>query len=219
MQRKKLFIVDNGNGTATLSGTPPVGTSGPVTVNIVAGAADSLAGSTPYTITVTNAPLFTSANTATFTAGTAGSFTISSTEGNISLATTLPSGLMFNSSGSTATISGTPAALTGGQYPLSLTVDAGSLGSATQSLLLNINEAAALISPPVVTFFAGKPGSFNVTTTGYPSTATQPSPTSPGMHFTTTGLPSFSDSQQPERCRLLHRDAPCRDSFQPFTEL
>jgi hypothetical protein len=186
-----LSLHDNGNGTATLSGTPPVGTSGPVSVNIVPGAADSAASSNQYTITVTNAPLFTSANTATFTVGNAGSFTVSTTEGTISLATSLPPGLQFSPSGNAATISGTPATQTGGQYPLSLTVDAGTLGSTTQNLMLNINEAPTLTSPPVVTFFAGKPGSFSVTTTGFPSTSSQPGPTSPGMHFESSGLPSF----------------------------
>jgi hypothetical protein len=186
-----LSLHDNGNGTATLSGTPPVGTSGPVSVSIVPGAADSLASGNPYTITVTNAPLFTSANTATFTVGTAGSFTVSSTEGTISLANSLPAGLQFSPSGNNATITGTPAAQTGGQYPLSLTVDAGTLGSTTQNLMLNINEAPTITSPPVVTFFAGKPGSFSVTTTGFPSTSSQSAATAPGMHFDSSGLPSF----------------------------
>jgi putative Ig domain-containing protein len=186
-----LTLTDNGNGTAKLSGTPPVGTSGPVNVNIVPGAADSAARSYQYTITVTNAPLFSSANTATFTVGTAGSFTVAATEGAVSLANSLPVGLQFAASGDTATISGTPAALTGGQYPLSLTVDAGALGSATQNLMLNINEAPKITSPPVVTFFAGQPGSFGVTTSGFPSTASQPGATAPGMQFVSTGLPSF----------------------------
>jgi hypothetical protein len=52
---------------------------------------------------------------------------------------------------------------------------------------------------PLVALFAGKPASLNVTTTGYPSSATIPgvpstAPTDPsqgqGTYFTTTGLPA-----------------------------
>ncbi len=191
-----LTLTDNGNGTATLSGTPPVGTSGKIGLNIVPAAQYSYASSGKYILNMTNAPVFANPGSTTFTVGSSGSFTVSSTEGAISLANSLAAGLLFSSSGNSGTISGTPAAGTGGQYGLLLTAADGALGSATQNLVLNINEMPFITSPPVATFFVGVPGSFDVTTTGYPSTsnqpfsASQPLATLAAMHFQGTGLPA-----------------------------
>jgi hypothetical protein len=108
-------------------------------------------------------------------------------------------GLSFTS-GSPAIISGVPATGSGGQYTLALTDDAGSAGTASQSVVLNVYEGPAITSANEATFVAGTPGTFEVTTTGYPTNGTQamaansPPPTSPsqgeGMYFTVTGLPA-----------------------------
>jgi hypothetical protein len=182
-----------------LSGTPPVGTKGPVTVNIVAAAAYTLASSQQYTITVTDTPAFTTPNSAMFTVGTHGSYTVSATEGTISLADPLPRGLQFSPNGNSATISGTPATGTGGQYTLSFTTNAGTRGTASQDLLLNVNEAPKITSAATATMFVGMPGMFAVTAAGFPggSNHTVPEnpqpPTNPaqgsGMYFTVNGLP------------------------------
>jgi hypothetical protein len=195
-----LRLQDLGNGTAMLSGTPPVGTKGPVTVNIVSAAAYTLAGSQQYTITVTDAPAFTTPNSATFTVGTNGSYTVSATEGTISLADSLPPGLQFSPNGNRATISGTPATGTGGQYKLSFTTNAGTLGTASQDLLLNVNEAPKITSAATATMFVGRPGMFAVTAAGFPGVSNHMLPANPqaptdpwqlasGMYFTVTGLP------------------------------
>jgi large repetitive protein len=194
-----LTLQDHGDGTAMLSGTPPVGTNGPVTVNIVSSAAYTLAGSQPYTITVTDRPLFTTPNSATFTAGSDGSYTVSATEGTISLADPVPGGLQFSPGGNSATISGTPAPGTGGQYSLSFTTNAGTLGTASQDLLLNVNEAPRITSAATANMFVGVPGIFAVTTSGFPSVSNHMIPANPlpptdpsqgdGMDFTVTGLP------------------------------
>ncbi len=66
--------------------------------------------------------------------------------------------------------------------------------------MLNINEMPFITSPPVATFFVGVPGSFDVTTAGYPSTsnqpfsASQPLATLAAMHFEGTGLPASLSS-------------------------
>src|SRR5205807_7487256 len=97
-------------------------------------------------------------------------------------------------------ISGVAAAGTGGQYTIELSDNAGAAGSATQSMTLNVFEAPAITSPHSATFFVGKPGSFAVTTTGYPALSSHPVGTTPlpptnptqgnGMYFTVTGLPA-----------------------------
>jgi hypothetical protein len=207
VQPSWLTLHDNGNGTAMLSGTPPVGTTGTFNVPISPMAAYALISGYLYSINVLNVPVFTTPNTATLTAGTYGSFSIAANLGTLSLAGTLPPGLSFAASGNAATASGTPAAGTGGQYQFTLTDDAGTNGTATQTLTLKVYEAPQITSANTATMFVGVPGLFAVTTTGFPSVSNHmlpanppPPPTDPsqanGMYFTVTGLPadlSFSN--------------------------
>src|SRR5262249_41014859 len=107
-------------GTAALTGTPPVGTTGSFTVNVAPFALYSasdigLLKYTPYTINVLNIPVFTSPDTAAFTAGTSSVFPVSVNMGTLSLADTLPKGLSF-SAGNPGSINGVAAPATGGQY-------------------------------------------------------------------------------------------------------
>ncbi len=99
---------------------------------------------------VGQAPAITSANLATFTVGSAGTFTVT-TSGSPAAALTetgaLPSGVTFNDNGDgTATISGTPAAGTGGSYSVTITANNGVSPSATQSFSLTVQQ------PQTITF-------------------------------------------------------------------
>ena len=70
-------FTDNHDGTATLAGTPQVGTGGiyPLTFT----AANGFSATQNFTLTVNQAPAITSATSTTFTTGTAGSFTVTTT--------------------------------------------------------------------------------------------------------------------------------------------
>jgi hypothetical protein len=156
-------------------------------------------------LTVDGVDLFTNPNTATFTVGTPGAFGISANTGTISSSSVLPNGLLFLSESTPgcpqclATISGSAVAGMGGQYGITLNDDGGSVGTATQSLTLNVNEGPKITSA-VATMFAGLPGSFAVTTTGSPSVSDHVIPANPqpptdpsqgdGMFFTVIGLPT-----------------------------
>ena len=61
-----MTFVDNGDGTATLAGTPAAGTGGiyPLTVKAINGVGAAALQS--FTLTVNEAPVFTSADSATF---------------------------------------------------------------------------------------------------------------------------------------------------------
>ena len=144
-----------------------------------------------FTLTITQAPAITSANNTTFTVGTAGSFTVTATGNpapNLSETGTLPAGVTFNTS--TGVLSGTPAAGTGGTYPITFTAANGVDANATQSFTLTINQVpAAITSANNTTFTVGTAGSFNVTATGNPApnlseTGTLPS----GVPNTSTGM-------------------------------
>ncbi|MEO8676637.1 MAG: Ig domain-containing protein, partial [Casimicrobiaceae bacterium] len=78
----------------------------------------------------------------------------------------LPSGVTFNTT--TGVLAGTPAAGTGGVYPLTIGAVNGVLPNASQSFTLTVNGAPAITSANATTFTVGVAGSFTVTTTGFP---------------------------------------------------
>jgi len=191
-----LTLRDNGDNTATLSGTPPLGTSGFTGPSVQLTAAGALPTIRGLLIEVGPEPAFTTANQATFQVGTAGTFSPAATSGTLTFSGTLPTGLSFTS-GNPATITGTPARGTGGVYPIQVTAT-GSTGSSTQELLLTVNEAPSFTSPNVQVLFAGRPAAVSVTTLGYPNASNQPvTPGSEyvqdpsfGMQFLVSGLPA-----------------------------
>jgi hypothetical protein len=196
-----LNLKDNGDGSALLSGTPPAGTTGTLTADIVASAFGSIGIANRYPVNVLNVPRFTGSSTATFTVGTSSSFAVSANMGTISISAgaTLPKGLSFVP-GNPASITGVAAAGTGGQYTVTLTDDAETAGTATQYVTLNVNEGPKITSLNTATMFIGMPGSFAVTTTGFPRISNHAiganplPPTDPaqgnGMYFTVMGLPA-----------------------------
>jgi hypothetical protein len=167
-----ITFTDNLNGTATFSGTPSAATGG--TYNLTLGADNGItpAASQSFTLTVDQAPVITSPASRTFTVGTNGTFTIHATGfpiGVLSEAGALPTGVTFvDNLDGTATLSGTPAAATGGTYHLTLGASNGVLPAATQSFTLAINQAPAVTSAAAATFIAGQSGSYTMTTTGFP---------------------------------------------------
>jgi Ca2+-binding RTX toxin-like protein len=164
-----LTLVDNGDGTATLSGTA----GGPGGVRTIGLRAESDAGSVTQQLTlrVQVEPAFTSPTTATFSRGQAGSFTVG-TDGfpgaTISVTNgTLPDGLSLTSNGDgTATIAGTPTVAGTGSVELTAT---NVRGSATQTLTIDVSDAALVTSPDTAPFVVGQLASFQIVSTGFPA--------------------------------------------------
>jgi len=177
------FSVPDGT-SATFSGTlgtvNPTGTtttSGQATSTFTAG---STAGSGQGSVTVDNQtvnvpitivtpPSITSANSTTFTVGSAGSFTVTATGSpapTFSETGVLPSGVTLSTAG---LLSGTPAAGTGGTYPITITASNGVSPNATQPFTLTVNQPPAITSANATTFGEGSAGSFTVTATGFPA--------------------------------------------------
>ena len=70
-----VTFVDNGNGTATLAGTPAAGTGGVYTFSVEA--SNSVTSTTEtFTLTIDQQAVITSGSSATFVIGTAGSFSV-----------------------------------------------------------------------------------------------------------------------------------------------
>jgi hypothetical protein len=150
-------------------------------------------GAPQFDFTAANtAPGITSAASTTLTAGTAGSFTVTTSGSPAPALTesgTLPSGVTFTDNGDgTATIAGTPAAGTGGTYPLTITAHNGIAPDATQSFTLTVDEAPAITSPASATLMGALGDSVIVTTTGYPAPhLTETGALPAGVTFTDNG--------------------------------
>ena len=173
-----ITFVDNGDGTATLSGTPAAGTGGVYNLSIVASNSQSPPAQQSFTLTVDEAPSITSADNAAFQLDGSQSFTVTSTgypTATLSVnPAALPSGAGFVDNGDgTATISGTPTA--SGPFPLDITAANGVAPDVVQDFTLNVVEAPAFTSAAddsATPFVVDTPGSFQITTSGFSTSAT-----------------------------------------------
>lgn len=188
-----LTMTDNGDGTADLSGTPPLNAD-PISVfllDVFPVAGLFLGDPTPnFTLIVQVQPIFQSSNSAGFTVGQSGSFTIrtNQTAGVIRSVGALPAGLQFQDNGNgTATLIGTPQANSGGFYPLQLSMTSNT-GTGTSPLYLAVNEPPTFKSLGSANFFVGQRGSYSVIVGGFPAGSSVLPPVQ-GMLFTVDGLP------------------------------
>ena len=188
---------DNGNGTGSLSGTTAVA-AGTYTLTVTAANAG---GSTSQTITLTVkaagvaevVPTITSAAMYGATAGTAFSFTVTTSAPttyttNITHSGALPAGVSFSNNGKgTATVSGTPTTGSGGVYTITLTAK-NTAGTTTQSFVLTVSAKPTITSAATSTATVGATYGFTVKTTGYPLPAFGETGALPaGVTFTDNG--------------------------------
>jgi hypothetical protein len=189
-----LSFVDNGNGTATISGTPAAGSGGSYPLTITAANATGTVAQS-FTLSNSQAPTITSPATATFTTTVAGSYDITTTGFPAAVlsdgTSVLPAGLSFtdnhNGSGS---IAGTPAAGSEGTYPVTVTATNTADNSAvTLDLVITVHPATApTISVGSADFSVGQMGAVGVTTTGYPTpTVTETGALPAGLSFVDNG--------------------------------
>jgi hypothetical protein len=186
-------FVDNGDGTATLSGRPGIGLGlvGDYALTFTASNGVLPGATQNFTLTITRPPRITSVNNATFVVGTAKTFTITTRntvpKSTLSFTGTLPGGVTFTPlSNGTATLSGTPVAGSEGVYFLTITAANGTPPDSVQLFTLTVQDTAPVLHAPAIissastTFTAGTEGIFTVHTTGVPTatlslTGTQPS--------------------------------------------
>jgi YVTN family beta-propeller protein len=164
-----VTLVDNGNGTATLSSTASAGPAGAYYFSITASNAVSTATQS-FTLTLGQAPAFTSATSTTFAVGKEGYFALGATGTPAPVFTetgNLPSGVTFNPF--YGYLSGVPAQGTTGDYAITFTANNGISPNATQQFVLTVGFLApSITSTNNVTFTVGQSGSFTVTTSGTP---------------------------------------------------
>jgi len=173
------------SAAGVLSGTPAAGMGGSYSITITASNGVGSGAMQSFTLLVDQAPAITSANTTTFTVGASGTTFPVTASGfpapTFTAAGTLPSGVTLSTAG---VFSGTPAAGTGGSYPITITATNGTTPAGTQSFTLIVDQAPAITSANNATFTVGTAGTFSVTTTGYPaSTITESGPLPSGVTF------------------------------------
>ena len=151
-----INFTPNGDGTATIDGTALAGSAGSFPINITASNGTLPDATQLFTITVQDAPpvleapAITSADSTTFTMGTAGTFTITATGSptpTLELAGAQPAWLSFvDNTDGTATISGTPDSGSDLSYDFIITARNGVSPVATQDFTLRVTPTPATAS-------------------------------------------------------------------------
>ena len=183
-----LSFKDNGNGTATISGTPSPGARGSYRVTVFA---DNGAGAPTVqalTMTFVVPPSITVAPSMQVRPGSYNSFTVTATGSpvpRLSHLGTLPPGLSFRSNGNgTATISGTPSANLRGSYKVTIIADNGTGPSVARSVELTLDVPPTITAGARYLVVPGHSAVITIASTGSPTARVQESgELPPGMTF------------------------------------
>ena len=179
-----VTFTNNGNGTATISGTPTV--DGKFPIPITAGNVAGLGRTQAFTLTVDEAVAITSAEQYTAPEGTPFSFTVTTTGypyPQMIVDGALPAGITFVDNGKgTATLSGTPTVP--GLFTITIHVP-GWEDEGNYDFYLTVVQAPTITSDAWDVVSAGTPFTFTVSTSGFPApsltmTTTAVDPSSPG---------------------------------------
>jgi large repetitive protein len=149
--------------TAALSGTPTQ--EGVYQITFTASNGVGSDATQHFTLTVDSSPVFTSAESATFTEGTGRSFTVTATgtpAPTIEEVGALPNGVHFND----GALSGSPTQE--GVYQIAFTA-ANGVGFTVQYFTLTVDAPPKITSANSASFTYGQPGSFTVNASGTPS--------------------------------------------------
>ncbi|HEX4443355.1 MAG TPA: putative Ig domain-containing protein [Galbitalea sp.] len=189
-------FADNNDGTATFAGVPDPRAGGSYPLTITADNGTAPTSSQHFVLTVAQSPVITSTNNSTFAGGASSSFTVTSTAGfptttTLSEQGDLPAGIQFTDNrDGTATLAGTPDAVGGGSYPLTITAGNGTAPDSSQHFVLVVTRPVAITDTAQAVFQVGANGTHAVTTTaGYPtsSTLTLAGDLPTGVFFTDSG--------------------------------
>jgi hypothetical protein len=170
-----LTLADSGDGTAVLTAAPPVGTAGDFTATISANNSYGAAAVQTITVTVSQRAVFTSGDSASFTAGRPGAFRVTTggtpAPSAITVTGDLPQGVtVVDNRDGTATLSGSPVAGSGGAYRFTLSTTNGVGPAAVQAFTLTVNEAVSSVTDATVEVTTGVRGSTKIATAGgYPA--------------------------------------------------
>jgi large repetitive protein len=168
-----LTFVDNGNGTATLSGQPAGGTGGTYQITFKANNAIGAKAKQVLTLTVDQHTVIRTDSEPSFVAGATSKFKIKTTgfpTAKLTESGALPSGLTFrDNQNGIAKIFGSPTAGSGGIYEITVIASNGQVRGARKAYSLAVNEAPIITSAASADFIRGTSGSFTVNAVGFPT--------------------------------------------------
>jgi hypothetical protein len=169
-----LALINNQNGTATISGTPLTTDGGIYTATITATVTGAPAAVQKLALTVYNKPVFKLLSKCAAHVGTAFACTTSTPHAyptpTFSSPSTLPGGVsLTDHHNGTATLGGTPAAGAGGVFHVTITAANGVGLPASETVVLTVTEPPTITSPGTSTLVQGAPiNPFTITASGYP---------------------------------------------------
>jgi hypothetical protein len=170
-----VTFTDNGNGTATIGGTPAAGTAGAYDLTIGAQNGVNPVTHQAFTLTVNSTPstpVITTTSPPDATLGASYSAPLAASGGVTPYAWTisqgsLPAGLALNSA--SGLISGTPTALGTSSFTVQVADAESPPASATAQLSILVGLPPQITSPVGASFTVGKAGTFTVTASGFPT--------------------------------------------------
>ena len=187
-----LQLTDNGNGTATISGTPSLtDASGVHTAVITATVTGQAPAVQNLAISLDTSPLIKSRAKFVAATGTGFSLPITATGYPVPVLSTvspLPAGVTFvaNNNGS-ATLGGTPGPGTGGAYPVTINAH-NAAGTVTQNFVLEVDQAPSITAPTAVTATDGVSITpITLSDSGYPAPAIRAGGRPPGIQLVNNG--------------------------------
>jgi hypothetical protein len=184
-----LRLVNHGNGTALIGGTPYARDNGRYTATITASVLSEPIATQSFVITMDDTPAFKSRATDTVDTGVAFSYPVVTAYGypvpTLTTTSTLPGGVtLTDNHNGTATLGGTPGPDTGGVYPITVTATNGIGAPVAQSFVLTVLQPPAITSAATVSAVAHQLMTpFPVTATGYPVPQITASGLPPGVTF------------------------------------
>jgi len=181
-----VSFTDNGDGTATLAGTPGSGAHGSYPITLTATNGVNPPGTQSFTLVVDRAPAFTSASSATFTVGQNGTFTVATNgipPATITKMGAVPAGLTLVANGNgTDTLSGTPTRARTSSLKLTAS---NADGKATQTLSIAVVAGPTISAKSSQSVVVGRSVKYTVRTAGSPTPAiTESGPLPSGVTFT-----------------------------------
>ena len=187
--------------TGNLAGIPAANAGGHYAITVIASNGVGADTSQSFTLTVNQAPAFTSPDNATFTLNEFGSFTVSSESYPAATYTVvdgaLPNGLSLDYA--SGVLSGTPANTEGGLFKFTIAANNLLQPDTLQPFTLSLNEPSSITTTDHATFTIGQSNSFTFGAGGFPTAhfmlAGDSSPLPLGISLSSEGILSGNPAQ------------------------
>ena len=187
--------------TGNLAGIPAANAGGHYAITVIASNGVGADTSQSFTLTVNQAPAFTSPDNATFTLNEFGSFTVSSESYPAATYTivdgALPNGLSLDYA--SGVLSGTPANTEGGLIKFTIAANNLLQPDTLQPFTLSLNEPSSITTTDHATFTIGQSNSFTFGAGGFPTAhfmlAGDSSPLPLGISLSSEGILSGNPAQ------------------------